>query len=146
MSFVLVEAVSTALCRTWEPSSCWPSKAEMSQWSLPWWTTETSPSTPSKTSSCPPTCSPEISHRTKMGPGLSHESTSVGLTNKNKNISEEACPFFLIRQRWAQISSTPHTEGSLQGFSAQAVLDLLTCRLVLIFIRSGKMLKTSWYI
>lgn len=53
--------VSTALCLTWELSSCWPSRAETSRWSLLWWTTETSPSTPSKTSSCPPMCTPKTS-------------------------------------------------------------------------------------
>lgn len=54
-------SVSTARFPTCEPSSCWPSRAETSRWSLPWWITETSPSTLSKTSSCQLTCTPETS-------------------------------------------------------------------------------------
>lgn len=47
--------VSTAPSPTCRPSSCWPTVAGTSRWSSPWWTTETSPSTPLKTSSCPRT-------------------------------------------------------------------------------------------
>lgn len=52
-------SVLTVPFPTCERSSCWPPRAETSQWSLLWWTTETSPSTLSKTSSCQRTCTPE---------------------------------------------------------------------------------------